>query len=358
MIEPVPEPERDRLMAITLKELSRLLELSQTTVSRALNGYPEVSEATRKRVEQAALEHGYRANPRARSLATGRSMIIGHLFSQTLKDPDVAAQYQGITEFLFGSGTALAARGYDSQVFCSPDDSTETLINWFLKTRSVDGLILHGFRPGSAAIEQLARADLPFALHGQGPLSAPHGVCLDTDMRQAARLAMHHLTDLGHHRIAFINGSAGHSRSEPFETGFLDVMAARSLVPNRLWMRSGLPSEAFGHACADLFAADADTRPTAALVSSLIAAQGLRRGLAERGLKVPEDVSIVTYDDVIASLPNPGTPPAMSVVSFPVAELASQLATALLNRIEAADTAPSPTSPPPVLVKGASTQKP
>ena len=68
---------------MTLKELSNLLGLSPTTVSRALNGYPEVSEATRKRVAAAAREHGYAPNTRARSLATGRAMAIGHVIQNT-----------------------------------------------------------------------------------------------------------------------------------------------------------------------------------------------------------------------------------------------------------------------------------
>ena len=84
-----------------LKELSELLNLSQTTVSRALNGYPEVSEATRRRVQAAAKAHGYRPNIRARSLATGRAMAIGHVIPVTAQHEMVNPVF---TDFLAGAG--------------------------------------------------------------------------------------------------------------------------------------------------------------------------------------------------------------------------------------------------------------
>lgn len=96
-------------MAITLKELSGLLGLSQTTVSRALNGYPEVKEATRLRIVKAAQDHQYVPNPRARGLATGCAMAIGHVLPLTEKTEMVNPIF---SDFLSGAGEVYTKRGY------------------------------------------------------------------------------------------------------------------------------------------------------------------------------------------------------------------------------------------------------
>ncbi|MGI9369372.1 MAG: LacI family DNA-binding transcriptional regulator, partial [Ruegeria sp.] len=95
---------------MTLKELSDLLGLSQTTVSRALNGYPEVSEATRIRVQAAAAKHGYSPNSRAKGLATGKAMVIGHVIPSSSQHEMVNPIFG---DFVAGAARTYAEHGYD-----------------------------------------------------------------------------------------------------------------------------------------------------------------------------------------------------------------------------------------------------
>ena len=95
---------------MNLKELSQTLGLSQTTVSRALNGYPEVSEATRQRVEAAARTHNYRPNTRAKSLATGQAMAIGHVIPLATRHEMVNPVF---ADFIAGAAGTYARHGYE-----------------------------------------------------------------------------------------------------------------------------------------------------------------------------------------------------------------------------------------------------
>ena len=104
---------------MNLREFSEKLGLSQTTVSRALNGYPEVSEATRKRVQDAAIAHGYHPNQRAKSLATGRSMQIGHVIPVSIQHEMMNVVF---ADFIAGAGEVYGRNGYDMLMSVVSDD--------------------------------------------------------------------------------------------------------------------------------------------------------------------------------------------------------------------------------------------
>ena len=105
---------------MTLKELSDMLGLSPTTVSRALNGYPEVNETTRARVQAAASKHGYRPNSRAKGLATGKSMVIGHVIPSSSQHEMVNPIFG---DFVAGAVKTYAEHGYD-MMFTNADDTS------------------------------------------------------------------------------------------------------------------------------------------------------------------------------------------------------------------------------------------
>ena len=123
-----------------LKELSRLLDLSATTVSRALNGYPEVNAETRARVLAAARRHGYVPNQMARRLATGRAMAIGHVVP--------LARHQIINpifaEFMHGAGEFYSAAGYDMVLSIVPEREEAEAYAALARHHKVDGVIVHG----------------------------------------------------------------------------------------------------------------------------------------------------------------------------------------------------------------------
>ena len=188
---------------MNLKELSRTLGLSQTTVSRALNGYPEVSEETRLRVQEAARRHDYRPNLRARSLATGRAMAIGHVIPVSTRHEIVNPIF---ADFIAGAGETYHKAGYE-MLLSVVSDADEARAYRELKARgTVDGVIVHGPRLDDPRIPLLAELDLPFVVHGRSTGASARYSWVDVNNRRAFARATAFLLDLGHRRIGLVNG--------------------------------------------------------------------------------------------------------------------------------------------------------
>ena len=128
---------------MNLKMLSEVLGLSQTTISRALNGYPEVSEKTRKRVEQAAREHNYSPNRGASTLATGRSMTIGHVLSEATSNELVNPIFG---DFIAGASEIYKANKYDMLFSLVKNEEEADIYNSLLRRGVVDGVVLQASR--------------------------------------------------------------------------------------------------------------------------------------------------------------------------------------------------------------------
>lgn len=323
-------------MTISLKELSHRLGLSQTTVSRALNGYPEVSEITRQRVVKAAEEFQYRPNPRARSLATGKSLVIGHVLPLMDRNEVVNPIFG---DFLLGAGEVYASRGYSVHLSFPPPREETDHYKFLARQRMFDGVIIHSPRPNDERLRVLRDLGVVFGVHGQLELGDDDYNFVEMDNRAALVSATSHLVELGHERIAMLNGPRGLSFSTRREEGFLEVMAAAGLVPNRLWMHYDEMSESYGYWAAQGLL-NQPTRPTAFLTGSILVAMGVRRAVLERGLRVPQDVSIVTHDDVLSYLPNDDTPPVFTCTRSSVRYAGSLLAGIILDQIDDPDTPP------------------
>lgn len=290
--------------AIKLKELSRLLDLSATTVSRALNGYPEVNEETRARVLAAARRHGYVPNQMARRLATGRAMAIGHvvkLSSHQMINPMFA-------EFVLGAGQTYSALGYDMVLSIVPEAREAEAYEALARHQKVDGVILHGPAVHDERIDLMQRLRLPFLVHGRDDRPTDAYPWLDISNRRAFLRATDHLLDLGHRRIALANGPENMSYCWRRQVGYEQALAARGVAPDPALLRAGDMTEPFGHAVVREMLAGPNP-PTAFLVSAITMALGALRAVRELGLTPGVDVSIVAHDDDLSYLPNAGAPP-------------------------------------------------
>lgn len=314
---------------IKLKELSRLLNLSATTVSRALNGYPEVNEETRARVLAAARRHGYVPNQMARRLATGRAMAIGHvvkLSSHQMINPMFA-------EFVLGAGETYSALGYDMVLSIVPEAREAEAYEAMARHQKVDGVILHGPLIHDARVDLLQRLRLPFLMHGRDDRPEGSYPWLDISNRAAFRRATDHLLDLGHRRIALANGPANMSFCWRRQTGYEQALTARGLAPDPALVRSSDMTEPFGHAVVRELMAQPDP-PTAFLVSAITIALGALRAVRELGLTPGVDVSIVAHDDDLSYLPNEGAPPPFTVTRSSIraaGRRAAEMLIALIN---------------------------
>lgn len=285
---------------MNLKELSNILDLSQTTVSRALNGYPEVNEATRRRVEKVARENNYSPNTRAKGLATGRSMAIGHVIPISTQHEIVNPVF---ADFIAGAGEVYSRNGYDMLLSVVSDDDEAGAYRTLAAKASVDGVIVHGPRPDDPRIKLLKELGLPFVVHGRADENKADYSWVDVNNRRSFQRATEFLLDLGHRRIALINGLESMDFANRRRDGFETALAARKIASDPSLMVSEEMTEDFGYR-SGITMLKHDNPPTAFLVSSMITAIGVRRAIADTGKQMGRDVSVVIHDDELSYLRN------------------------------------------------------
>ncbi|MBN9886536.1 LacI family DNA-binding transcriptional regulator [Salipiger abyssi] len=336
---------------MNLKMLAAHLGLSQTTVSRALNGYPEVSEETRKRVTEAARELNYSPNARAKGLATGRAMAIGHVIPISTQHEIVNPVFG---DFVAGASEAYLKAGYDMTLSLTGDEDEAQNYRRLKAKGNVDGIILHGPKMKDARIPFLTGLKMPFVVHGRASeLDQPY-CWVDVDNAGAFRRATNFLLDLGHRRIGLINGlefmDFAHRRREGYE----EALAARGLAPDPALGRSGEMTEPYGYLAAHDMLALADP-PTAFLTASLITAIGVRRAIHETGREMGRDVSVVTYDDDLSYLSNGRDVPIFTAIRSSVRDAGRITAEMLLRHVATPALPPETTLLEAQLIIGGST---
>lgn len=323
-------------MGVTLKELAASLGLSPTTVSRALNGYPEVNIRTRQRVADAARAANYHPNTRAKSLATGQSRAVGHVIpistSHEIVNPIFA-------DFIAGAGEAYSRAGYDMVLSVVPDAEEEATYRNLVARGTVDGLMVHGPRLHDDRIGLLHDLGLPFMVHGRSSgVNTPYS-WLDINNRRSFRRATEFLLDLGHTRIALVNGLEGMDFAMRRRTGYLDALEAAGIAPDQALMRTAEMTEPYGHQAGRELLRLPDP-PTAMLASSMIVAYGLRRALTEAGLQLGRDVSVITHDDDLSYMPNGLDVPQFTATCSSVRDAGRKAAEMLLALINDPESGP------------------
>ena len=302
-----------------LKDLAEQLGLSQTTVSRALNGYPEVSEATRQRVLEAARRFNYRPNASARRLATGRAGAIGAVLQSNrsmLLDPHYA-------EFLAGLGERFADDDIDIVLSPARGDEIANYRRMASGTR-VDAIILSSPVVRDDRVRILSELGMPFVLHGRTTSDIPHA-WLDIDNEGAFQHATSHLLGLGHTRIALINGDTRFTYARDREKGYRAALAERGIPGDPKWISSGLMTDEVGYRAAERFLAG-KPRPTALVVSSMMMALGAFRAIRAAGLELGRDISMIAHDDVFPFLNADRMVPTMSTTRSSIRAAGTRIA--------------------------------
>lgn len=318
---------------MNLKQLSGMLELSQTTVSRALNGYPEVNEETRRRVMDAAKRHGYRPNPSARRLATGKAGMIGYVMpTGALVDID-----PHFVEFLSGLGDYARGHGLDLVLSPTDADDEETTYRRIVANKQVDAVYVSSPRPNDRRVRLLAQLGMPYMVHGRSEglgFDYPH---MDIDNEGAFYEAGRLLAQLGHRRVGLINGETTQTFAIFRERGLKRALAGAGLALDSRDVRSSAMTEENGYRSTRLLMERAD-RPTALVCSSLIMAIGVLRALTELNLTVPGDVSLIAHDDVFPWLKPENFAVPLSTTRSSIRAAGARVAERLTNRLSGAET--------------------
>lgn len=321
---------------MNLKDLSKALGLSQTTVSRALNGFPEVNDATRRRVVEMAAKLGYAPNQQARRLAKGVSMSIGHVIPLSLHE----MMNPIFMEFIAGAGETYSRHGYD-MILSVVEDHRETDAYYEITAKKkADGVIVHGPRVEDTRHELLDELGMPFVVHGRIPGSEETTSWVDVNNRGAFERATNLLLDLGHRRIALLNGTEHMDFAFRRRDGYEKAHRARGLEPDPVLMRSADMTEPFGREHALEMLAFSNP-PTAFIVSSMITAIGVAAAIELSGLQMGRDISVITHDDELSFLPNSGDVPVFTCTRSSVRMAGREAAQLLIDKIATGDTSPS-----------------
>lgn len=315
---------------MNLKQLSAELGLSQTTVSRALGGYPEVKAETRKLVQAAAKRHNYMPSRRATSLATGKSMAIGHVIPMSSNHEMVNPIF---SDFITGAGEVYADNGYDMLLSVVRDQDELQAYRNLANKSAVDGIIVHGPRANDPRIALLEDLGLPFVVHGRSNTSNQSYSFVDVANTRAFRAATETLVDLGHRRIGLINGLESMDFAARRRTGYETALTDRGLHVDPALIVSDEMTEHFGYASARAMLQLPDP-PTALVVSSIIMAMGVVRALGDLALKIGQDVSVITHDDALSYLGNGGDKPVFTATRSSVRAAGRRCAELLLERIK------------------------
>ncbi|MCZ8333582.1 MAG: substrate-binding domain-containing protein [Rhodobacteraceae bacterium] len=313
---------------MNLKELATKLGLSPTTVSRALNGYPEVNEATRERVMAAAKRHNYRPNTRAIRLATGRALAIGHVIPLATRHEIMNPIF---ADFIAGAGETYSRNGYDMLLSVVPDESEEQAYRDLKSRGSADGVILHAPRMNDPRIPLMHEIGIPFVVHGRATDTTDPYSWVDVNNRRAFQRATEFLLDLGHRRIGLVNGLEFMDFAIRRRTGYAEALASRGMALDPALMSSDEMTEISGFRAASAML-DLPDPPTAFLVASMISGMGVRRAIEGRGLAMGRDVSVIIHDDDLSYLKNGDAVPIFTATRSSVRE-AGRIAAEMLLAI-------------------------
>ncbi|WP_219835396.1 LacI family DNA-binding transcriptional regulator [Paenibacillus sp. R14(2021)] len=282
----------------TIKDIARMAGVSTTTVSRALNGYDDVSKETKKRIYDIAEKLDYSPNAVARSLVSSKTHTIGVIFS--------GLKYTGgkdnlAFEILYGINDRANEMNYDILLF-STSPSKQRIKSYYnlCKERNVDGAIIFGLKVDDPYLEEvITKSNFPCVLID---IPFSHDILgnVTTDNVEGVRMAVHHLADWGHTNIAMINGYPEAHVSEQRLTGFKQAISECGLAYDASKIFDGAFSEEGGEQ-AMFRILDEHPGVTAVFCSSDLMALGAMRALDKRGRKVPDSVSVVGYDDIILS---------------------------------------------------------
>lgn len=313
----------------TVSDIARLAHVSPSTVSRVLTGNSPVRPEKRAAVLAVIEQLNFRPNLNARTLARGKSMALG-ILTQSMASQFYGELCQGIEEGLEGSGY--------HPVFASgqwrPDEERAALNN--LIDRQVDGLIVLGGDQPDADLRALSE-QIPLIAVGR-TIAGLEGQCLTVAQRVGAAQAVRHLIDLGHRRIAHISGIATHGDSRERRLGYEEALREAGIpLDERLLVEGGFTEQSGTLALEALLARGAHF--SAIFVANDQMAYGARLGLYRRGLRVPDDISLVGFDDLLGSA---YTTPPLSTVRQHMLEQGRRAARGLLSLLadERPDLAP------------------
>ena len=272
-----------------IREIAKKAGVSVATVSRTVNRVRRVSPEIAARAWSAIEEVGYIPNTQARALVSGRSRLLGLIVSD-ITNPFFPELVRGFEQFAVRSGyeVLLASTNYNPDLMAA---SVRRMIE-----RKVEGVGVMTSEMQISLIEQLTDRHIPLAFIDVGP-SAPHISNISVNYQTGLRQAVEHLRRLGHRRLAFIGGPLTWKSARLRHEAFLQCFTATQMDSDRPVILEGDHTLDGGFNAVQELLSTSD-RPTAVMCSNDLTAIGVLRGLDAEGLRTPQDMSVIGFDDI------------------------------------------------------------
>jgi LacI family transcriptional regulator len=315
----------------TIYDIAKRAGVSPATVSKVLNGYPDVSEKTRKKIQKITDELQFQPNAAARGLTTKRSKLIGVFFQDHVNSGLRHPFFQNV---LASFKDVVGNEGYDLLFFANQQNGPDSF-EARAQQRDVDGVLLVGVPRSDPALASLAASRIPCMSIDLDLLGQRAGY-LCSDNVGGAKSAVNYLIDTGHRDIGFLGGSIftkpGHDRL----LGYQQACQIHNLPMRREWVLEGDFTEACGFR-AGLQLSELEHLPAAMFCAGDMMALGMISALREKGIEAGRDLSVIGFDDIeLAHFVTPG----LTTVRQKTNLMGAEAARALLCLIENPDMAP------------------
>jgi LacI family transcriptional regulator len=313
-------------MPVKIRELAQQLNLSITTVSRALDGYNDVSPVTRQRVILAAQEMGYQPSSAARQLRRKRADTIGYILptrSPRFSDPFYTMFFSGICD-------EAAGRQIDLMVTSSPPDSDneKNIYRRWFESQRADGFIINRIRKEDWRIDFMVNNHIPFVTLGR-PLPEQNNPRVVLNEHEGFKKMVRHLTGKGHRRIAYIGTSPNLIVQIERQAGYQEGLKEAGITPSDSYIVIGDLTEEGGYQAARQLL-QLPQPPTAILACNDLTALGTYRAIREAGKRVGSDVAVSGSDGIKEGK---FADPPLSTLYQPIYEIGRQLTSMLLTLI-------------------------
>ncbi len=336
-------------MKTTINDIAKAANVAKSTVSKVLNDAPTISEATKQKVRAIMKELQYTPSSIATQLARQSSMNIGFLMNFDRKDDFLNPFFYSL---LGGAESVTFEHQYELTI-SNINKRDNDFMNQYVYSKKLDGMLINPSVLDKDIVQELERLAFPFVIVGKPRENYGSGITwVDIDNNAGGSMAAHHLLEQGYSRVAFLGSKPEDQISDSRLTGYLNVVSALpGAAKNDEYIRLGGADESHGYRMMNELL-DLKLRPDSIICVNNFVAFGALKAARDRGVRVPEELGIVTFDNYPLA---PYTTPAITALDIDTFNLGVLATKALFGKIKQHEPGPQFQSIKPELIVREST---